>query len=294
MPHDPAAIREFFKSLPPEEIAEANRKNAEEHENQSQRFKENYAKGVCYLCELPFDRMSASKPCVHWLLRRCKFKKADFPAIYENFSYHNIAAFLRWCANQEALIRNINDLSSERAEKKLISYTIKWKNIEWTFDCSHSDFKGHGTAHSSLPHYHFQMRIDGRPFINFGDFHVPLTDEDQFNLSLINEPWFHHGFGAIGSGMEEAFSVDPDLVVKHTTRAESEGDAVYHLSTMVDASERPITGEELEEIRQESIRTGRSFASLASEMLGPDRKVRTVITPAEDIPDIAVRTPRKR
>ena len=60
------------------------------------------------------------------------------------------------------------------------------------------------------------MRIDGRQFINFNEFHVPLSDRDLFNLSLRDEPNVHHSFGVAGSGMQEALSVDPEMVLEHT------------------------------------------------------------------------------
>ena len=177
-----------MRSLTPEQIADGNRREHEEYERQIATFRSAYAVGRCYLCGEPFDQMRTAHPCTHWLLRRCNFKKKDFLKIAERYDYHNIAAFLRWCANEERLLRNINDLEAERSDRKVLSYTIQWKNIDWTFDCTANDMEGHGTGASSHPHYHFQMRIDGRQFINFNEFHVPLSDRDLFNLSLRDEP----------------------------------------------------------------------------------------------------------
>ena len=155
MQHDTEKYRQIFESMSPEEVEEMNRLNDEEHQRQVQAFKAGYEKGICYLCGKPFKTISKDNPCLHWLLRQCKFKKKDFPKVYEKYGYGNIAAFVRWCANQEKLLSNINDLDDERSERKVLSYTVKWKNIEWTFDCSKNDFDGHQGTSINYPHYHF-------------------------------------------------------------------------------------------------------------------------------------------
>jgi hypothetical protein len=293
MSHAPDRYEAIFNSMSPEEIEEANRKNDEEHIRQVTAFREAYARNHCYLCDSPFDQMRSDEPCIHWLLRRCKFKKGDFPKVYERYGYYNIAAFLRWCANEEALLRNINDLEEEQSERKIISATIKWKNIEWTFDCTLNDLQGHGKAHSAFPHYHFQMRIDGRQFINFNDFHVPFNDHDLFGLSLRDKAWFRQGFGAAGSGMQEAVSVDLNALIEHTTPSESEEDAPYHFSTIIDASDNPLSGEELHSIIEEARRTNKSFAFVAQSRLKDRAKVQTVVSPSDAVPEIAARTEHK-
>ena len=296
MQHDTEEYRRFFESLSPKEVEEMNRKNDEEHQKQAAEFKEGYEKGICYLCGKPFKTISKDNPCLHWLLRQCKFKKKDFPKIFEKFGYGNTAAFLRWSANQEKFISNINDLEEEKSSRKIISYTIKWKNIEWTFDCSKNDFQGHAGTAIDYPHYHFQMTIDGRQFINFNDFHVTFTDEDVSVIknTLEQGEWFKQNFGAIGSGMQEAVSVNLDDVLEHTIPADNEEEATYHFSTMIDASDNPISGEEIYEIQQEAQRTGKSFAYVAQRRLKDRAKVQTVVSPADSIPDIASRTEHKR
>lgn len=295
MQHDTEKYRQIFESMSPDEIEEMNRKNDEEHQRQAAAFKAGYEQGICYLCEKPFKTISKDNPCLHWLLRQCKFKKKDFPKVYAKYGYGNIAAFIRWCANQERLLSSINDLEEEKSDRKILSYTVKWKNIEWTFDCSKNDFSGHEGTSIDYPHYHFQMRIDGKQFINFNDFHVPFTDQDIFVLknSLEQGDWFKQNFGAIGSGMQEAISIDPELALEHMSNAE-EDDATYHLSTMIEAIDKPIPGELIDEIRQESINTGKSMTLIAKEKLKDIAVVKTVISPADSIPDIASRTEHKR
>lgn len=282
--------------MTPEEIKEMNRLNDEEHHRQAEAFKAGYKNDTCYLCNKPFKTISRDNPCLHWLLRQCKFKKKDFPEIYKKFGYGNIAAFIRWCANQERLLSNINDLEEEKSDRKVLSYTVRWKNIEWTFDCSKNDFEGHQGTSIDYPHYHFQMRIDGQQFINFNDYHVPFTDEDIFVLqnSMEQGDWFKQNFGAIGSGMQEAISFKLDDIIEHSVRSDKEDEATYHFSTIIDASDKPISGEEIYEIQQEAKRTGKSFAYVAQNRLKDRAKVQTVISPADSIPDIASRTEHKR
>lgn len=295
MQHDTEKYRQIFESMSPEEIEEMNRKNDEEHQQQATAFKAGYEKGICYLCEKPFKTISKNNPCLHWLLRQCKFKKKDFPKIYAKYGYGNIAAFIRWCANQERLLSSINDLEEEKPDRKVLSYTVKWKNIEWTFDCSKNDLSGHHGTSIDFPHYHFQMRIDGRQFINFNDFHVPFTDQDVFVIknSLEQGDWFKQNFGTIGSGMQEAVSIDPELALEHMSNAD-EDDATYHLSTTIEAIDKPIPGELIDEIRQESLETGKSMTLIAKEKLKDIAVVKTVISPAGSIPDIASRSEHKR
>ena len=293
MPIDPDRAKAFIRSLTPEQIKEGNRHDHEEHERQVSEFRKAYKEGRCYLCGEPFDQMRSGHPCTHWLLRRCRFKKKDLLSIAERYDYHNIAAFLRWCANEESLLRNINDLESEKSDRKIISYTVKWKNIDWTFDCTENDMRGHGTGPSSHPHYHFQMRIDSRQFINFNEFHVPLSDRDLFHLSLRGEAKIHHSFGSAGSGMQEAVSVDPDLLLEHVSPTTNEDEAAYHFSTVIEATDKPLSGDEINEIIEEAKRSNKSFAFIAKQRLQGRANIQTIISPTDSIPDIVSRTEHK-
>lgn len=295
MNHDTKKYRQIFESMSPKEIEEMNQKNNEEHQKQAAAFKEGYEKRICYLCGKPFKTISKKNPCLHWLLRQCKFKKKDFPKIYEKYGYFNLAAFIRWCANQERLLSSINDLAEEKSDRKVLSYTVKWKNIEWTFDCAKNDFIGHEGTATDFPHYHFQMRIGGKQFINFNDFHVPFTNEDIFVLknTLEQGDWFTQNFGTIGSGMQDAITINPELALEHMSSAD-EDDATYHLSTMIKAIDKPIPGELIDEIRQESLDTGKPMTLIAKEKLKGIAVVKTSISPADSIPDIASRTEHKR
>jgi hypothetical protein len=123
----------------------------------------------------------------------------------------------------------------------------------------------------------------------------PFTDEDVFVLknSLDQGDWFKQNFGAIGSGMQDAITIDPDLALEHMSNAQ-EIDATYHLSTMIEAIDKPIPGELIDEIRRESLETGKSMTLIAKEKLKGIAVVKTSISPADSIPDIASRTEHQR
>lgn len=293
---DPDSFRKLFESMSDEELQRNNERDIAQSEKEHAHFVEHYERGLCYLCGKPFKTISKDTPCVHWLLRQCKFKKSDFPQVCERFGYTQIAAFTRWAANQERFLSGINDLSSEKSGRKVFEYTVRWKNIEWTFDCSKNDYQGHGTGHSAYPHYHLQMRIDGKPFINFGDFHIPLSEEDLFHLDLTHaaSDIFHHSFGAGGLGMQAGIEIDPEEIIRETVVTDNGDEATYRLQTMVMAGDKPFSGEALKKMVEESQATGATMASLAHKYLGGTASVKTVVSPADSIPEIARRTERKR
>jgi hypothetical protein len=285
-----------FNSMSNDDIAQFNAESDSYHQKQFHSFKEFYDRGECYLCEKSFKTISMENPCVHFLLRRGKFKKKDFPGIYKKFGYYNIAAFLRWCANREKNLSNINDLEEETPERKVFSYTIKWKNIEWSFDCAKNDLEGHKGSHIDFPHYHFQMRIDGKQFINFNEYHIPFSAYDLLikKLGSRSKIGFNFDFGAAGAGMKQAMEIDPEDILQYSSPSESEGEATYHLSTIIHSPDRPIMGEELLEMLEESKRSGKTIAAIAKERFSEKANVQVNISPSEHIAQVAGRTEHKR
>ncbi|QDE31422.1 hypothetical protein [Shewanella polaris] len=71
--------KKIFDSMSPEHIEEMNQRQEEEHIKQAYAFKVGYEQDICYLCGKSFKTISKNEPCLHWLLRQCKFKKKDFP-----------------------------------------------------------------------------------------------------------------------------------------------------------------------------------------------------------------------
>jgi hypothetical protein len=279
-------------NLTEKEIIENNKIQEEKYDKEYCQFEINYEKNICYLCNKDFKTLSNEDPCIHSLLRMNKFKKKHMKKIYEKYGYFNISTFLKWCANKEVYMKNINNLKAEKSVKKIISYTIKWKNIEWTFDCAKNDLSGHAGTHSNFPHYHFQMKIDNRCFITFNQFHIPFSKEDLFVIdNEINNPQFIQSYGVNGLGMQEAM----DLLKNNPTDnliIGNDENSIYNNLTSITATDKdnPITGEEIMAIFKESEATGKTKSSLFHKRHKDKVNVKTIISPSDNIPDIASRT----
>jgi len=198
-------FKEQMKGLSQEESRAHFEEQREQYDEQYADFIEHYHKDECYLCGKPLAEISKANPCLHWLLRRCKFKKKDLSKFFERFDFYSVAAYLRWVANAEVGSRDINNLKDEDRELKTFETSIKWKNIEWTLDCSKNDLAGHEGSKANFPHWHFQMQVDRNQFINFHDFHIPFSKDDQLKIVLENDPdsGFIHSFGPGKQSMQE-------------------------------------------------------------------------------------------
>jgi len=288
------ALGQMIKGMSQKTLQRQNEADWEKATAEHEAFVEAYKRQFCYLCGKPFKTSSTANPCVHWILRQCKFKKKDFPLVYKRFGYRQIAAFARWVANEERFQGNINDLSQERSGRKVFQCTVKWKHIEWTFECSEGDYTGHTGTASDFPHYHFQMRIDKRPFIDFNDFHIPLSEEDLFYLDLDQglPDLFEHTFGMGGAGMQTAAEMKPEVIVEESTVVDPEH-AAFRLQTFIVAGEKPITSDALMAMYEESKTTGKTVAHLSQKYFNDARSIRTIVSPADSVPEIAKRTGRK-
>lgn len=258
------------------------------------RFKKFLKDDRCYLCEQPFDYFSEVQPCIHWLLRPKEFKKEHFKFVYEEYSYWNIQPYLRWLANSERAFGNINNLVEEKDPSKIIENTITYKNYEWSFSCSNNDLKGHENRNfGNFPHYHFQMKIDGKPFINYSDFHIPFTDYDTWIIAIENGhiPEFKH-FQRFGAGMEDILSnTDAEHILDNLKSTDNESEGTFKIETFIEAREGyTISGDEVAKIMDESKRTGITLAKLARKMKNVN--IKTIIQPGPAVPKIAGRTKR--
>jgi hypothetical protein len=180
------SFAKFQSGIPPEERARINDLNRQEGLKGHQRFTEAFKAGQCSFCGGALTSFHPEQPCRHWLLKPDGFRKENFESLAVRHSWGGLENYLRWVANEEAFAKNINDLADE-GTGKLVELTIKYKNIEWSFSCGASDLDGHegGGKHSKRPHYHFQMYVDGKPFIRYNDFHLALSDEDVGFLEYI-------------------------------------------------------------------------------------------------------------
>ncbi len=230
---------------------------------------------------------------MHWLLMPSGFRKKNFPSLYQAFELTRIEAFLRWVVAAQTPLGGINDIKEEHDGKNVVDVTIKYNNLEWSMSCSPGCLQGsHG---GQPPHYHFQMRIDGRPFIDYSDHHIPLADDDlwMIDVKLGKNPqvvWRElYGMG-IGAAREE---VEPEALLSYMRTAKDESAAPFRLQTMIAAEPgNTISGEKIMELIEESKSTGIPLAQLARKLDGVS--VSTVITPGDGIPAAAKRTARKR
>ena len=272
-----------------------------EYDAEYRKFSEHYERNVCYLCGKPFSTIGNSNPCLHWLLRRCKFKKNNFSKVYDKFDFYGISAFLRWVAYAESGSKNINNLKEESSERKVFETTIKWKNIEWTLDCSNNDLAGHTGTKTDFPHWHFQMRIDGGQSIKFNELHIPFTENDQLKISLENdaETGFIHSFGPGGQGMQERMDQvenNFDEFLENSFSASASEDGQIHMQSIINAPDEGISGEKINEALEMARTTGKTLAYCFNAVLKGEDGVSmfTIASPADSVPEIAKRSERKR
>lgn len=288
-----------FRELTPEEIIAGNKIQADAVDVEYQEFHEAYQKGICYLCNRPFDDVDEMNPCMHILLRRKRFKKGLYESLFKNCEYFRIAAFLRWVANEEVSAKNINDLKDECADNKVFNETIVWKNIEWTFDCSQSDFDGHeGSEFGNDPHWHFQMKEDGFVFIKFNDFHIKFKDNDLITMSLIKDNAIQHTFGNAGMGMQSIMDFAdnrPELFLNNSKTAnECEEKAAVRVQSIISAPPgETFSGEDVYLAVQMSKKTGKTISACMQEILGHKCSSFVMVSPHDSVPEIAKRGKRK-
>lgn len=281
------------RNLSNEEIEKLNKKILEESEKEYDKFTSNFKEGKCSYCENDLTFFDSDKPCFHWLLYPKGIKKENFGILFKNFGCFRLMSYLRWVANQEVPFMNINDLKIESKESRVFELTIKYQNKEWTFCCSKSDLEGH--ERFNFPHYHFNMSLDGKRFINFHDFHLKLTDEDLFELNSHlgkNEKIkYHWGRGA---GMQDLINLPPELLINSLNSAEDESKSTFHLSNIIEAKPgEKIKGDDIADLIEESKKTGKTFTSLAREKF-KDASIKTIISPGEGVIELKKRYSRKK
>lgn len=291
-----AALVQRLEVMSPEERDRVSRENVQRTEAEYIEFLAAFEKGLCYICQHPLSSFSKKKTCLHWLLKPKGFKKNDFADIAKHFGFFQIQTYLRWVANTHAFAKNINDLSDEGTGTKLFELTIRYRNLEWAFSCAKSDYLGHQSSqHAKYPHYHFQMRIDQRPFINYSDFHVPFSEGDILSIEAKRSlPYVvKHKFPR-GEGMSELLNDNTvEALVTGGIKADDEADAPLHLDTLVIADEgTTIRGEDLYNIIQEAQAKGVTVTSLMHKL--PNTKTRVIVTPGHGVVEQAPRTGRNK
>lgn len=287
-------VSSFLNSLSKDRILELNERIRRDSDKAYRKFKKKLKKGKCFLCGKLLTDFTLNNPCMHWLLRPEGFDKKHSKLIFDKFNYLRIQSYFRWIANTEIPAGNINDLQEEKNPDKVFEYTIRYKNLEWSFSCGKGDLAGHNFRFSEdakKPHYHFQMRIDGRPFIDYRNHHIPFTAEDLWHLPIILGMVENAGYANYhGAGMEDMMSnVDPEDLLASMRKSDGEQDGVYNLQTLVEAEPgKFISGEDLAEVFKKHKETGIPIARLIRDIKNIGNAT-TYITPGPLVPKQAGR-----
>lgn len=289
-----ASVNKYLEAISDEELKKKSDEEYAKAEKDFKELKESLAEGKCSFCSNLISHFSEKKPCFHWFLKPKGFKKRHFPLLYEKYSFRRIEAYLRWVANADIPLKNINDLVEEKTSSKKIELTIVYKNLEWSFSCAESDYRGHqNKQEGKMPHYHFQMKINDNVMINYGGFHIPFHDEDFFSFALSEGKIPRLGYKHIhGAGMQELLdNFSADEIAEQMIKANNEEDAQFHTSTLVEAEPgTTISGSDLAELVKEHQRTGIPMARLIKKL--PNTKAISFISPGPGVPELAKRTPR--
>lgn len=173
--------------------------------------------------------------------------------------------------------------------------TIKYKTLEWAFSCAESDYQGHATSqYARHQHYHFQMRIERRPFINYSDFHVPFSEMDVINIEAMRaNPNMKQRF-SFGEGMNAVLSDETvEHIVNATVPGDDEDSAPFKLDSIAMADEgKTISGEDIYQLFQEAKAKGVTVASLMHKL--PNARTQVIVTPGPGVVEQAPRTGRKK
>lgn len=291
-------FNEFLNGIPMEELEARNNEELDKIAKAFEEFKVALAESRCSLCGFTLTHFTERKPCLHWLLGKTNgFRKKHFPLLFAVKSFHQINPYVRWAANTEAPVRNINDLVEEKSSTKVIEETVRYQNIEWSFSCSHGDMAGHKGAHDGqMPHYHFQMTVDGKVVINYNGFHIPFSDYDLFCFAVARGEFDRLKGGHIeGAGMQalfDHFSPEELLDQMQKNPDDDESRMQFNIQTMITADEgTTISGSDLADIFEEHNRTGVPIAKLIRRLKNVGAT--SIITPGPGVPEIAARTPNR-
>ncbi len=292
-------FRGFDRMLESMGLDEVRRRSDEDHKQNERDFKDfkiALESGMCVYCQRSLTHFAPANPCFHWLLKPPGFRSKYFSRLYAQKNYHRIEAYLRWVATVDAPLRNINDLNDERSPSKFIETTIRYKNLEWSFSCSHSDFVGHaGKSEGAVPHYHFQMKENGNVIIKYAAHHIPFDDEDFFGFAVKAGKSKYLAHRNIQGPSIQSFldHISPDELIEGMVRTDNESEATFNMQTIVESVDGSgISGEAVHALYEESKKTGVPMARLVNKL--PNARAKTMIFPGPALPDIAKRTPRKR
>lgn len=291
-------FKKFFESIPPEIIEKQNNLILQQQEKEYESFKKYLKNESCYICGSKMNEFNENSFCFHWFTYPIGIKKKHFEKIFKgnlNFGFTNLDAYFRWLANSENFIGNINDLKAETSENSYLETTYKYKNLQWAFSIGNTDLEGHKNSFNSEPHYHIEMKVDGRNFINFNDFHLKFTDEDLFKIEVQKQiPENVITTKDFDAGMSFLESEENIELIKEMSEVteDYENATVNYQSVIIPDKDNPITGEMLQEAMRESAETKKTIGIILSEKL-KSAKSTIIISPGDGVPKMSKRSGKK-
>jgi len=296
-PHKDKKLREFISSMSKEEIEKNNLLQIEQSKKEFKAFLEDLKIGKCYLCGGEMNGFDEQKPCFHWFTYPSNIRKKHFKKYLKNpIGFYQLDSYFRWLANSETPIININDLKDETSKTSFIETTFKYKNIEWAFSIGHTDVEGHQNGKvGDKPHFHIQMKVDERMFLQFNDFHIPFSDTDLFNFELFEQAGdlIKHEH-LQGQGISIIENQEMLEILDNTMRITDDiENAPFHRQTIIEASEgETISGDVIFAAIEESKRTKEPIAKIMKRLLS-SAKITSIISPGEGIPKMTKRSGKK-
>ena len=286
----------YLKTLPKAIAAENNRRAREHAEKEAAAFAVAFSLGKCSICNGDLTSHVKDQPCLHWLLNPDGFEKADLRRVTDRFPMAQVELYMRRVANQEAFAKNINDLADE-GTGKLVELTAKYKNLEWAISCGKGDYAGHGSnsEESKTPHYHFQMRIDKKPFIDYADFHIPLHHSDIVTMEAERlAPDYVTRRFAGGEGMSEVFKQEIiERLALEGKPAENDADGIVKFDHLVIAEKgTQLSGQAILDAVRKAKAEGRPMTEALRQI--PNARVLTMAEPGPGVVEQAVRGGRGR
>ena len=249
-------IREFLNNLPQELIENENANQFLNADKEYKVFLNAFNKGFCYLCGMRLSYVNPSEKCFHWFLMPDGIKKSYFDDYLATpIGFFQLESYLRWVANTEAYIKNINDLKNENPNNKLIETTIRYGHIEWSLNFGKSDINGHkNSKYATFPHFHIQIIKNGLPFIDFSNYHIPFSNHDKFLLEAIDNKDLVEHINLFGEGISVIENeTELKLIDARMTPCESEEDATFQTRSFVQIPDDVIiTANEIEKLMNES------------------------------------------
>jgi len=295
-------IHDFILGIPQDIIQKNNELQILESKKQHDQFTNYFKKHNCYLCKHSLNSYNENVPCLHWLLLPDNMKKRNLlNFLNSGIDFFSVQTYLKWIANTEFFMRNINDLKEKAPNNVFLLETIKYKNIEWTLSIGKTDLEGHqNSEYGKSPHYHIQILKNNKSIIKFNDCHIPLSDDDLFTIACmqeasditLNKTPFTDSITDIKAMCDQGYSNDMDAILR---TVDDKTEAIINRQTLIEASpNNPISGELIYEAIQENKKTKEPIGRILTRKLQSNNvKIATTLSPSENIPELKKRTQRK-